>query len=177
MESVALRYATSLFEIAQEEKSIEKYLEDLKLIKDVLLSDEATMSFFMHYNVNKEDKKNTLDKAFKDSVSIYVLNFVKLLIDKNRMGSVINVVDAFNSLTNQYLGIKEGIIYTSNPLEESEITRIEAVVSSKMDSKVILKPIIDETLIGGIKVVVGNHVMDGSVRNKMELLRHELLRK
>ena len=75
MESVALRYATSLFEIAKEENAIERYEADLHLVKDVLTKDEDVLSFFMHFNVSKEAKKETLEKAFKDSLSRNVLNF------------------------------------------------------------------------------------------------------
>ena len=86
MESVALRYASSLFELAQEERKIERYEADLALVKNIICSDEEVSSFFMHFNVDKKAKKETIDKAFGNSISVYVLNFIKLLIDKNRMG-------------------------------------------------------------------------------------------
>lgn len=177
MESVALRYATSLFEIAQEEKSIERYESELNLIKDVICLDEQNMAFFTHFNVSKEAKKETLDKGFKNNVSPYVLNFVKLLIDKNRMHSILEIISAFHTLTNDYLGIKEGTLYTSELLDKDQILKIEAAMSRKMNAKVTLNMQVDESLIGGIKVVIGNHVVDGSIKNKMDLLKNELLRK
>lgn len=177
MEAVALRYANSLFEIAQEENAIKRYEADLNLVKQVLCQDADILSFFMHFNVSKEAKKETLDRAFKESVSPYVLNFIKLLVDKNRADSLVEIIDAFHILTNEYLGIKEGTVYSSLPLTKEEITEIEKAVSKKMNAKIILKNLVDESLIGGVKVMVGNHVIDGSIKNKMDLLKQELLRK
>lgn len=177
MESVALRYASSLFELAQEERKIERYEADLALVKNIICSDEEVLSFFMHFNVDKKAKKETIDKAFNDSLSVYVLNFIKLLIDKNRMGSLPEIIQTYHSLTNDYLGIKEGMLYSSMPIEEQEIKKLEHVLSTKMNKKIVLTPKIDESLIGGIKVVIGNHVIDGTVKNKMDLLKNELLRK
>lgn len=177
MESVALRYASSLFELAQEERQIERYEADLALVKNIICSDEEVLSFFMHFNVEKEAKKETIDKAFNGSLSVYVLNFIKLLIDKNRMNSLPEIINAFHSLTNDYLGIKEGTLYSSMELDKQEIKKIEHVLSKRMDKKIVLKLEIDENLIGGVKVVIGNHVIDGSVKNKMDLLKNELLRK
>ena len=54
MESVALRYASSLFELAQEERKIERYEADLALVKNIICSDEEVLSFFMHFNVDRK---------------------------------------------------------------------------------------------------------------------------
>lgn len=177
MESIALRYASSLFELASEEKKIEGYEADLTLVKKIICLDDSVLNFFMHFNVDKITKKETLDKALKDNVSSYVLNFLKLLVDKNRMSSLKEIIEAFHTLTNDYLGIKEGTIYSSNDLSKEEIDKVQVAMSEKLASKIVLRVEIDPTLIGGIKVVIGNHVMDGSIKNKMDLLKNELLRK
>lgn len=176
MDSVAMRYATGLFELAKEENAVTKYGEDLSLVADVF-KDQDVFGFFNHYNVNRDTKMNLLDQAFKSEVSEYVLNFLKLLIDKGRIGQCKDIILAYQKLTNDYLGIKEGILYTAKPLSASEVEEIVNAVSKSMDCKVVLKTIIDESLIGGVKVVVGNHVIDGSIKNKLSLLKNELLRK
>ncbi len=177
MESVALRYASSLFELAQEENSIERYEADLALVNSIICSDEEVLNFFKHFNVDKKVKKETIDKAFNNRISVYVLNFIKLLIDKNRMSLLPDMIQAYHSLTNDYLGIKEGEVYSSLPLDSKDIIRLEEVLSKKMNKKIILTPKIDESLIGGIKVIIGHHVIDGTAKNKMDLLKNELLRK
>lgn len=101
MESVALRYASSLFELAQEENSIERYEADLALVNSIICSDEEVLNFFKHFNVDKKVKKETIDKAFNNRISVYVLNFIKLLIDKNRMSLLPDMIQAYHSLTNE----------------------------------------------------------------------------
>lgn len=177
MESIALRYATSLFELAQETKSIDKFEEDLLLVKETLCLDNSILEFFNHYNISKEDKKKVIDQSFQDSISTYVLNFLKLLVDKKRFGNIIHIIDAFHELNNEYYGIQEGIVYSAYALTKKEIADIEKAMSKKLNVKVKLTCIVDQTLIGGVKVVIKNHVEDGSIKNKMNLLKQELLRK
>ena len=176
MDIVAMRYATGLFDLAKEENSIEKYDEDLKVVEEVL-SDQEIRAFFNHYKVAKADKFKVLDDAFKSQISEYVLNFLKLLIDKGRFSSVMDMISAYHTLTNDYLGVKTGTLYTSRALSDASIKEIQDAVSKSMNAKVILSVVIDESLIGGIKVVVGTHVIDGSIKNKLSLLKSELLRK
>lgn len=177
MDAVALRYATSLFELASETESIETFEKDLSLVKNVLVSDEAILKFFNHYSITKEEKIKVINQAFKNEVSLYVLNFLKLLVDKNRTSYLLKIIDAYHHLTNKHLGIKEGTIYSTYMLEENDIKRIEEAMSQKLNAKVKLFCEIDTSLIGGLKVVVENHVEDGSVKNRMNLLKQELLRK
>ena len=172
-----MTYATPLFELAVEENSVESYASDFKLIQEIVVDDQEVFSFFTHFNIDKDVKKATLDEAFKENVSIYILNFLKLLVDKNRMHSLPEIAEAFHELMNQYLGIEEGIVYATMPLDESEISRLEEVLSKRMNKTVHLTLQIDSSLIGGIKVVINDHVIDGTIKNKMTLLKQELLRK
>ncbi len=158
-----MRYATGLFELAEEEDSVIQYENDLKFVKEVL-GDPDVLIFFGHYNVDKKVKLDLLDEAFQDAVSKYVLNFLKLLVDKGRMNLCMDIIDAYHTLTNEYLGIKEGILYTSYTLSDEEIQSVEQAVSKNLDATVQLKVVLDESLIGGIKVVVENHVFDGSIK-------------
>lgn len=83
----------------------------------------------------------------------------------------------FQSLCNDYFGIKIGKIYSAYDLLPEEIVRIEDVMSEKEDRKVKLKMIKDESLIGGIKVEIDNHIYDDSLSYRLESLKRELLRK
>lgn len=177
MDNVALIYATSLFELASETNDIETFEKDLTLVKEVLMSDDSIMNFLNHYKITKEAKIQVIDQSFKDQVSLYVLNFIKLLIVKKRINELLNIIEAYHQLTNDYLEIKEGVIYATYSLKQEEISRIEQAMSEKLNVKVKLTCKVDESLIGGLKVVVGNHIEDGSIKNRMNLLKQELLRK
>ena len=81
----------------------------------------------------------------------------------------------FNSLANDYRGIKEGILYTASLLDEAKVKAIEAKIAQKIGKKVELTMVKDETLIGGFKVVISDLVIDNSIKNKLESLKNDLV--
>ena len=157
MSVVGDRYAESLFDLAKEENKVTQYLDDIKLVGEVLDSDPQIVQFFNHVQ--------------------YVLNFLKLLVQSRRIRYIDDIVKSYINLSNQYLGIEEGMIYTPYELTDQQIQDIEKAISQKENKKVTLKVSIDPSLLGGIKVQIANRIYDGTIKNKVEMLKKELLRK
>lgn len=177
MDVIATRYAESLFDLALEENKVEEYASDMDTIYQTFQSDPSIVSFFGHVLVDDAAKFEILDKSFKGQINTYVCNFLKLLIRKKRIRYVLDIITAFHSLCNEHLGIEEGILYTSYEIDPMDVKNIEQVISAKQNKKVILRIVKDETLIGGIKVQLKNQIIDASIKNKVEMLKKELLRK
>lgn len=177
MNAVALRYAESLFDLAKELDQVEAYSKDIDLVETVFNSDPSFVPFFSHVLIEDEAKCALLDKSFKGEVSDYVVNFLKLLVRKRRMRYVMEIMEAFKTLTNDYFGILEGILYANYDISETEVKEVEDALSKKENKTIHLRVVNDPSLIGGIKVEINNRVFDGSIKNKVELLKKELLRK
>lgn len=173
MSVVGDRYAESLFDLAKEENQVTQYLDDIKLVGEVLDSDPQIVQFFNHVLI-ENDKKI---QSFKGNVDQYVLNFLKLLVQSRRIRYIDDIVKSYINLSNQYLGIEEGVIYTPYELTDQQIQDIEKAISQKENKKVTLKVSIDPSLLGGIKVQIANRIYDGTIKNKVEMLKKELLRK
>ena len=165
MDAVAVRYAESLFDLAKEMNQVEAYSKDIDLIRTVFESDPSFVPFFSHVLIEDEAKCALLDKSFKGQVNDYVVNFLKLLVRKRRMRYVMEIIEAFKALTNEHFGILEGILYANYD------------ISKKENKTIRLRVVNDPSLIGGIKVEINNRVFDGSIKNKVALLKKELLRK
>jgi F-type H+-transporting ATPase subunit delta len=176
MDTVASRYAESLFDLAKEENAIETYQKDIIKIQNVF-NDDVFVQFFSHVAVQDDDKINILKKSFQDQVSEYVLNFLMLLVKKRRMKYIRQICQHFQSLCNDYFGVKVGKVYSAFELTKEQIHKVEKAMSQKVGKKVQLHVVIDESLIGGIKVDIDNHIYDDSLSYKLESLRKELLRK
>ena len=174
MSVVGDRYAESLFDLAKEENKVTQYLDDIKLVGEVLDSDPQIVQFFNHVLIENDKKIQLLDQSFKGNVDQYVLNFLKLLVQSRRIR---DIVKSYINLSNQYLGIEEGMIYTPYELTDQQIQDIEKAISQKENKKVTLKVSIDPSLLGGIKVQIANRIYDGTIKNKVEMLKKELLRK
>ena len=177
MSVVGDRYAESLFDLAKEENKVTQYLDDIKLVGEVLGSDPQIVQFFNHVLIENEKKIQLLDQSFKGNVDQYVLNFLKLLVQSRRIRYIDDIVKSYIKLSNQYLGIEEGMIYTPYELTDQQIQDIEKAISQKENKKVTLKVSIDSSLLGGIKVQIANRIYDGTIKNKVEMLKKELLRK
>ena len=177
MDIISSRYAESLFELAKEERAIEAYSKDMQKVQEVFSTDSSFVQFFSHVAIEDDIKINLLDKSFNGQVSTYVLNFLKLLVTKRRIKYILDICKHFQSLCYDYFGIKVGKVYSAYNLDENEMKKIEIVMSLKENKKVQLKLVIDESLIGGIKVEIDNHVYDNSLSYKLESLKNELLRK
>lgn len=177
MSVVGDRYAESLFDLAKEENKVTQYLDDIKLVGEVLDSDPQIVQFFNHVLIENDKKIQLLDQSFKGNVDPYVLNFLKLLVQSRRIRYIDDIVKSYINLSNQYLGIEEGMIYTPYELTDQQIQDIEKAISQKENKKVTLKVSIDPSLLGGIKVQIANRIYDGTIKNKVEMLKKELLRK
>lgn len=177
MSVVGDRYAESLFDLAKEENKVTQYLDDIKLVGEVLDSDPQIVQFFNHVLIENDKKIQLLDQSFKGNVDQYVLNFLKLLVQSRRIRYIDDIVKSYIKLSNQYLGIEEGMIYTPYELTDQQIQDIEKAISQKESKKVTLKVSIDPSLLGGIKVQISNRIYDGTIKNKVEMLKKELLRK
>lgn len=177
MSVVGDRYAESLFDLAKEENKVTQYLDDIKLDGEVLDSDPQIVQFFNHVLIENDKKIQLLDQSFKGNVDQYVLNFLKLLVQSRRIRYIDDIVKSYIKLSNQYLGIEEGMIYTPYELTDQQIQDIEKAISQKENKKVTLKVSIDPSLLGGIKVQISNRIYDGTIKNKVEMLKKELLRK
>ena len=156
MSVVGDRYAESLFDLAKEENQVTQYLDDIKLVGEVLDSDPQIVQFFNHVLIENDKKIQLLDQSFKGNVDQYVLNFLKLLVQSRRIRYIDDIVKSYINLSNQYLG---------------------KAISQKENKKVTLKVSIDPSLLGGIKVQIANRIYDGTIKNKVEMLKKELLRK
>ena len=166
MDAVAVGYAESLFDLAKEMNQVEAYSKDIDLIRTVFESDPSFVPFFSHVLIEDEAKCALLDN-----------NFLKLLVRKRRMRYVMEIIEAFKALTNEHFGILEGILYANYDISVQEVKEVEDALSKKENKTIRLRVVNDPSLIGGIKVEINNRVFDGSIKNKVALLKKELLRK
>ncbi len=175
MDSIAARYAGALFELALENKAVVVFQKEMKEVQTIIEENDDLINFFAHYNIDVQAKKELLAKVFKDRLSVFTFNFLGLLIDKKRIGDLMRICREFNALANQHQGIQEGVVYSTIRLDASLMTSIKARIEKETNFKIELTNKIDETLIGGFKVIIKDTVYDNSLKNKIDSLKYELL--
>ena len=175
MKELASRYSTALFSLKKDEDQlidsqmeIKELLKVLKQNPDFLLLLDSSYKEF-------EEKEKIVDEVFK-SVDEEIKNFIKIIVRNHRSKYLIEIFEEFNSLVNEYRGVLEGLVYSTEPLSEKELDKLNKKISEVENIPTELKNIIDPQLIGGVKVVINDHIYDGSIKHHLENMRNTLLK-
>ncbi|MCF0107626.1 MAG: ATP synthase F1 subunit delta [Bacilli bacterium] len=176
MNEIASRYGTALFSLALERNKLSEYQMEVKELKRILLENG---DFIMVLGSSFETIENRIaiaEKTFK-GVNQDILSLINILIENNRINEIIDVFTCFNSCCNEYRGVDEGLVYSTVSLDEQVINKIEKQISKIESRDVELINKIDPSLIGGVKVVINGHIYDGSIKNRIDLMKVDLLKK
>ncbi|WP_044896339.1 F0F1 ATP synthase subunit delta [Bacillus alveayuensis] len=174
---VAKRYALALFQIAKEKESIDQFAEELRVVKQVFTENSDLLQVLAHPKVSLENKKAMLKEAFA-SLTTEVLNTLLLLVENKRINIVNELQDRYVQLANEEQGTEDAKVYSVRPLKDEELKALSEVFAKKIGKQSLrLENIIDQSLIGGIKLRIGNRIYDGSVSGKLERIERELVAK
>ncbi len=176
MNELAKTYAEALFALALEEKKVDDFKKDIKVIEASFKDVEGAKKFFASVKISKADKKEVFSSNFKGKVNPEVINFLCLLVDRGRISHYADIFHEFIHLCNDELGIKEGIVETPRPISEDKIKELEKALS-KDGVTVELKTKLNTTLISGFRVIFDDKIIDTSMKKKINQLNEMLLRK
>lgn len=176
MNQIAQTYAEALFSLGLEEKKLTKLQDEGKALSEIIHDNEDFLLLIDSRFMSREERQDIASKILKD-FDEDIVNFVKVLIANNRTNYIKDVLEAFNSLCNEYKGVKEGLIYSAFPLNKETINKIKNKISQIEGMDVELISRIDPSLIGGVKVVINSHVYDGSIKNQLEKMQIDILGK
>lgn len=176
MNEIASRYGTALFSLALERNQVSEYQGEVKELKRIF---KENSDFVMVLGSSFETIENRIEMVDKTLVNVNddIKSLIKILIENNRINLLLDVFTAFNSSCNEYRGIDEGLVYSTIPLDEKTINKIEEKISKIESRNVELINKIDPNLIGGVKVVIDGHIYDGSIKNQIEMMKKNLLKK
>ncbi len=173
-ESLARRYATAVFSLASESGATERIGKDLSEIDRALASDEATRSFFVAPTVDRGLKERTLLAVFRGKVHDVALHTLLLLVRKRRETLLAKLVSEYRKLEQAGRGAEPLTVTTARDLPAHELRamleRLERVYGKKFEATVIRDP----ALIGGVRIAMGDRVIDGSVAGRLEELTRTL---
>lgn len=115
-----------------------------------------------------------LNNVFGDRIEKILLHFFYLLIDKNRIENVRDIGEEFADLVEKHQGVVRAQVTTAVTLPEDLAAALSEKLSTFTGARVILEKKIDPAVIGGVCVTMGDQILDGTVRNNLDLLRNKL---
>jgi len=171
---VASRYAKSVFDLAIETKLIDKVYNDMLLVEQVCNDNRPLVLLLKNPIIRYDYKLNVLNKLFKKHVSELTLKFFNLICRKNRADILPDTSRVFVKLYHDYKGIIRANVSSAVKLSGDIRKDFEGIVAKATGKKVELDTKVDETLIGGYVLQVGDNMIDNSLKNKINKLRREL---
>ncbi|MBS3792413.1 ATP synthase F1 subunit delta [Candidatus Bipolaricaulota bacterium] len=174
---VADRYAQAVYELGKEEGILDVLQSDLEEVNKVINTNDDFFPFLSHPLVSDEDKRALLEDIFEKSLSREAMNFLKLLVDKDREDYIPLIYKRVKKIRMDQDEIVEvEVIYPPDFDREEVVSRVESNLRKILDREVWITEVTeDEDLIGGIRLKVGEHVIDGSVQGSLKGLREFIL--
>lgn len=175
MEKVSSHYGLALYSLAVDLDKVSEYQLEVKELSRIFKENEDFIMVLGSSFLPIEERQEILRKALV-GVSDNVMAFIMVIMDNNRINEILDIFDSFNSYCNEYRGVSEGLIYSAFKLDQKVIDQIQTKMEKIERNKVELKNIIDPTLIGGVKIVIHDHVYDGSIKHHIENMKTDLLK-
>lgn len=166
---IAERYADALIKIAQDGKlTYGKINEDLAFIKNILEQSKDLDEFLQNPLVSIEDKKEIIDKVFTNEVDPIIINYLKVLVDKNRFFAFEDVFASYNNYLDKLNNISRIKVTSAVAMSEETKNKLKKKLEEKTKQNVVLDVDINKDIIAGLVIKIGDNVIDTSLRHKLE---------
>lgn len=170
-------YGDALFEEAMEKDVLSQWYEEICVLRTIFLENPDLAQFLNHPQIVKEEKKKVVEAIFSGKLSEGLLGFLVTVIEKGRQNDMIPICDHFTDRVKAYKKIGVVNVTSALPLSEDQKKRVEerllettGFVSLEMEYAV------DESLLGGLVIRIGDRVVDSSIKTRLEEIRRDLMK-
>jgi F-type H+-transporting ATPase subunit delta len=170
----ALRYADAAFEVAMRDGTVETWRKELDLAVDVV-GDERALDVLANPAIAGERRAEALSDMLGDRMSRPVQNLIQLMLRRGRIRDLPRVAVEFRRLDDKRQGITHATAISATELTQDEIRALTARLEQTTGGRIALDVEVDPSLLGGLIVRVGDRLIDGSVRGRLERLRNQLV--
>ena len=177
---VARRYAKALFAVALADSDKDakvKYGEDLNRLAELLENAPELIKIFRNPIFSVEEKKGVIVKILEKVVpSSIIQNFCLLLADKNRLAFLPEINAVYGALLDSAQGVLRGKLVTAVKLSDAVQKNVVEKLEKESGQKVILDCEVDQEIIGGLMLKIGDRVLDASIRAQLQILKENIKR-
>ncbi len=174
---VSKTYGDALFELAKEQDKLDGLAKEVKLVQTVLAQNPEFSKLMNHPKVGKDEKLQVVKEVFETRVDKELVGFLRLVVEKDRYGEIDEILTYFTDRVKEEKGI--GVAYVTSAVKLSEIQKklVEEKLIETTDYKEMeMNFSIDEELIGGLVIRIGDKVVDSTVKTKLNELTKQLMK-
>lgn len=177
-DALAQVYARSLYELADEAGGRQKILEvagELEQTCELARADRTFAGFLASPIIDRAKRGAALRRIFHGNVTDLLLRFLLVLNDRGRLSHLEAINDALDQLVHEAFGRVEVDVFTPGPLEPGQVDALKHRIGAALRKEPVLYTYIDRAMIGGLKLRIGDQLVDGSVSSRLRRMRQSLL--
>ncbi|MGL5973358.1 MAG: ATP synthase F1 subunit delta [Oscillospiraceae bacterium] len=171
MAGVEKVYATSLMDVAVEKNIENELLQQLTDISDIFKQNNEIYKLIGTPILSKDQKKDTLKNIFKGRINDYLLNFLMVLSDNNRVDNISSISSEFKNIYNQKNNICEVVVTSVKELTLQQKEKLTKKLELEMSNTIKITNEIDPTIIGGLILKIKNKQIDSSVKTRLSSIQ------
>ena len=171
---IAERYSRSAYELAEEKGIAGSFLQELQAVRDAMEVRSELMSLLKSPLITHDEKRSLIEGILGPKASSLAQEFLNLLVDKSRIDLFPDIVGELERLSNERDKIQEITAVSARELHPSILQLLQKALEKITAKKIILHMEHDSALLGGIRIHLGNRLIDGTLRSKLNALETQL---
>lgn len=171
--TIARPYAEAAFRLARDEKALPVWSDMLRFMASVI-ADPQIAGALDNPKLGTGEKESLLLSVAGDRLSTLGRNFLRVLIEADRASLLPQIAELFDTLKAGAEGLAKATIDTAFPLDETQVRSLTAALEQRFGKKIEASVNVDRSLIGGVRIAVGDTVIDGSVKAKLDAMAVQL---
>jgi F-type H+-transporting ATPase subunit delta len=175
MEEIAEVYSRALFEVAKQNDVLDRVHDELGEFADALDTNRNLQVFLFSPYFSSEEKKQGVGRIVSDADE-RLLNFLELLAERHRMPALFRIRRGFDAMWAEENKLLPVSVTSAVELDASIVEEIGKEIEQQTGQRVELSSSVDPDVLGGLRLQVGNMVLDATVRNRLEQLRKQVVK-
>ena len=175
MTEIAKAYGKTLYDLAVECESVEQMLDEITTLRQAFEENPQFLTLMNTPNLTKEERVSIVDDSFGGKIHIYLLNFLKVLVENGASHEFIDTAKQFRNEYNWENGIETVTVVSAVALGAKQEAQLVEKLSKATGKTIQLEKKVDPAVIGGIRLQMEGLQMDGTVKNKLDAIRSRLL--
>jgi len=176
VDAVSTVYAEALMEAAEATGELQSISDEVEELGNVLRGEPKLLALLNTRTLGHAQRRGMIERLFKDQLSDVLYRFLQVVNDKDRLSSLPGIVKAFSQQMAERNGIIEADVWVPTKLDTAQVETLSDRIASVFDAKqVVVHQYEDPSLIGGLKIRVGDTLIDGSVATQLRRLRRRMV--
>lgn len=174
-DAVGRIYAKALLELAQEQGQIDALAQEIQDLLPIV-ADGGELDLIMNNPaIGEGELKKIVQRVFEGKVSDLLYRFLQVVADKNRLASLPQIAGGYLLLVAEHRGQVEVEAFVASPMDPATVEQVAQTIGQHLGKQVTLRQRVDESLIGGLKIKIGDRLIDASVASQLRNMKNKMI--